>query len=245
QRAKAALEAGDAARAAELFRNPGWQATAAYRQGDFAASAEAWRALEGAEALYNEGTSLAQAGEIEQAKSVLREALAVDPNHEDAAHNLALLESLPEPPKDSGESGQQEGEQGDPQDESNGENSDDTSGESASDSAGEPSGNSDGEGQETERERDEQEEARDIAELMQALREALESGDESAVEEAAAELQQAQEAQETEQSLQQWLRRVPDDPGGLLRAKFRRQYQRRRTDQDGNMLWPDDRSEPW
>jgi len=32
---------------------------------------------------------------------------------------------------------------------------------------------------------------------------------------------------EQEQALQQWMRRVPDDPGGLLRRKFAREYQRR------------------
>lgn len=32
---------------------------------------------------------------------------------------------------------------------------------------------------------------------------------------------------ESAQALEQWLRRIPDDPGGLLREKFRRQAQRR------------------
>ena len=41
------------------------------------------------------------------------------------------------------------------------------------------------------------------------------------------------------------LRRIPDDPGGLLRRKFRSQYQRYRRDQDGNELWPDDEAQPW
>ena len=34
-------------------------------------------------------------------------------------------------------------------------------------------------------------------------------------------------SEEAVQSLEQWLRRVPDDPGGLLRAKFVREYRRR------------------
>ena len=32
---------------------------------------------------------------------------------------------------------------------------------------------------------------------------------------------------EEKQSLEQWLRRIPDDPGGLLRRKFQLEYQRR------------------
>ena len=32
---------------------------------------------------------------------------------------------------------------------------------------------------------------------------------------------------EKQQAVQQWLQRVPDDPGGLLRRKFLLEYQRR------------------
>ena len=35
------------------------------------------------------------------------------------------------------------------------------------------------------------------------------------------------EALEEQQALEQWLRRVPDDPGGLLRRKFRYQTMQR------------------
>ena len=33
--------------------------------------------------------------------------------------------------------------------------------------------------------------------------------------------------EEEQQALEQWLRRVPDDPGGLLRQKFQQQYDQR------------------
>ena len=52
-------------------------------------------------------------------------------------------------------------------------------------------------------------------------------------------------AQEQQQAMEQWLRRIPNDPGGLLRRKFRYQYQRMGKDQDGNDLWPDDEVQPW
>ena len=50
---------------------------------------------------------------------------------------------------------------------------------------------------------------------------------------------------EEQMAAQQWLRRIPDDPGGLLRRKFRHQYQRSGKDQDGNDVWPDDEVQPW
>ena len=42
---------------------------------------------------------------------------------------------------------------------------------------------------------------------------------------------QAQSPAERERALatEAWLRRVPDDPGALLRAKFRLEYERRQT----------------
>ena len=52
-------------------------------------------------------------------------------------------------------------------------------------------------------------------------------------------------AQEQRHAMEQWLRRIPNDPGGLLRRKFRYQYQRMGRDQDGNNLWPDDEVQPW
>jgi Ca-activated chloride channel family protein len=47
---------------------------------------------------------------------------------------------------------------------------------------------------------------------------------------------------EQQQALQQWLRKIPDDPGQLLRNKFRYQYENNRNqnehiDKDSEQLW--------
>ena len=60
-----------------------------------------------------------------------------------------------------------------------------------------------------------------------------------------AELAQLRRQQAQEQAMEQWLRRIPNDPGGLLRRKFRYQYQKVGKDQDGNNLWPDNEEQPW
>ncbi len=51
----------------------------------------------------------------------------------------------------------------------------------------------------------------------------------------------------SEQAAEQWLRRVPQDPGGLLRRKFLYQYQRLGVDQDGNRVieGPAAEQRPW
>ena len=63
--------------------------------------------------------------------------------------------------------------------------------------------------------------------------------------EAQGEDQEAMSDWASEQAADQWLRRIPDDPGGLLRRKFRYQYQRLGRDQDGNAVWPGDEEQPW
>ncbi|MEL7310388.1 MAG: VWA domain-containing protein [Pseudomonadota bacterium] len=247
QRGQKALQAGDATRATSLFDDTEWKATAAYRAGDFARSAELWAGMENADGLYNRGTALAQAGQIEAAIAALRESLALDPSHEDAQHNLHLLESLQNAADQQAGQGQssEDNAQSETGQNQQGQNQTESDGQSAGEDAAQQTADGNSEPQTSPDRKPNEQEAKDIAELMQALREAEENGDDAAREQAAAALREAQDNQESEQSLQQWLRRVPDDPGGLLRAKFRRQYQRRRTDQDGNMLWPDDRGEPW
>ena len=49
-----------------------------------------------------------------------------------------------------------------------------------------------------------------------------------------------QEDMEKDQAMQQWLRRVPDDPSGLLREKFRfesRQRQQQGKTRETDEIW--------
>ena len=80
-------------------------------------------------------------------------------------------------------------------------------------------------------------------ELQRAAEEAESNEDPQQMSEA--ELAELRAQQEQEQAMEQWLRRIPDDPGGLLRRKFRHQYQRSGKDQDGNSVWPDNEVQPW
>jgi Ca-activated chloride channel family protein len=43
--------------------------------------------------------------------------------------------------------------------------------------------------------------------------------------------------EEDAQAMEQWLRRIPDDPGGLLRRKFRSQHQKRGAPADEEKTW--------
>ena len=41
----------------------------------------------------------------------------------------------------------------------------------------------------------------------------------------------------TKQATEQWLRKIPDDPGGLLRRKFQHQYQQQSKNSQGHDSW--------
>ena len=72
--------------------------------------------------------------------------------------------------------------------------------------------------------------------LSQAIDKALEQAPQAGAPEGKAAAAQEDDAtREEQQALEHWLRRVPDDPGGLLRRKFQLEYQRRqqRTGESG------------
>jgi len=69
-----------------------------------------------------------------------------------------------------------------------------------------------------------------------------ESQSEQQQEDGESEQQAQQEAEaawseEDAQAMEQWLRRIPDDPGGLLRRKFRSQHQQRGSPPDQEQAW--------
>ena len=60
----------------------------------------------------------------------------------------------------------------------------------------------------------------------------------------AAQLDASKLTPEQQQELEQWLRRVPDDPAGLLRNKFKYQYDiNRQKRADGELKSPDNNAD--
>ena len=240
------LEEGSAGEAAELFEDPQWKAVARYRAGDYPDSAAGFSAGDDADSFYNFGNALARMGEFESAIEAYEQALEMDPESADAIYNRDLVQQLLEEQEsqqnDEGDQ-QQSSEEGGGAQQSESDSESDQSSEEGTD--GEP-GNESPESEASAREQEMSDED------LQALEEELERAAQEAEQqtEGEQELTQAQaeaqrREQEEQQAMEQWLRRIPDDPGGLLRRKFRYQYQRQGRDQDGNNLWPDDEVQPW
>jgi Ca-activated chloride channel family protein len=246
QQAQALLDEGVAGEAVALFENPEWKAVAQYRAQDYEASAQAFAEQQDTRSLYNLGNAMARQGEFESAIDAYEQVLEIDPDDADAAYNRDLLKQVQEQQQqqqDQGEQQESSDQQGDgEQSEESGE-SDQESSESSEQSDGESEGDS------SQRDTDEanQEDLDALQEeLQRAAEEAAENEQQMAQQQLTPEeLEALRREQEQQQAMEQWLRRIPNDPGGLLRRKFRYQYQKSGKDQDGNNTWPDDEVQPW
>lgn len=245
QQARKLLEDGSAADAAELFEDEEWRAVSRYRAGDYARSAAGFAERGDVRSLYNLGNALAQQGAFESAIDAYDQVLEIDPDHSDAAYNRDIVQAAMEQQ-------QQNQQQGDQQQSSNesGSESDasdqqsDPNQESASDAE---SGADSEDGDPSQRPEDEaaEENMEALQEELQRAAEQAQDAERSEQQLTEAELAELRRQQAEEQAMEQWLRRIPNDPGGLLRRKFRYQYQRMGKDQDGNNLWPDNEAQPW
>ena len=249
QRGQKKLAAGEAADAAATFEDHSWQGVANYRAGNYAESAAKFAEDGDAASLYNLGNALARMGQFEPALDAYEQSLELRPGDEDTMYNRDLVSQLQQQQEQQGD--QQDG---DPQNSESGGDSEQGQSDSNSEQEGEQgdSGDPSGESQSGESQRNDQESSQEDLEAMQQEleRAAAEAEQQEGQEGEDEQMSQSEalamrRAQEQTQAMEQWLRRVENDPGRLLREKFRYQYQRHGRDQDGNSVWPDDDVEPW
>ncbi|HBA64827.1 MAG TPA: hypothetical protein DCZ48_01350 [Methylococcaceae bacterium] len=236
QQAQKAFDAGDYERAAGLFNDPEWKAAAEYKSGSYEQVLETLKDSDGARAHYNRGNALAQSGRLADAVTAYEEALKLDPGHEDAAYNKAVVEKELEK--------QQQEQQQD-----QGQNDKDQQQDSEQNEQGESSEESGDEAQDQNEQTDDQDrqrsspEPQDIEEGQddpeqdegQVKEQKDETPDDQGKEESAS--QETEPADEAKQASEQWLKRIPDDPAGLLKRKFQYQYGRRGRQQQQDEAW--------
>jgi Ca-activated chloride channel family protein len=203
QRGFDAMNAGDALAAADLFDDSQWRGAARYRSGDFGGAAGDFGQDTSLQGLYNQGNALARLGRYADAIERYDDVLKSDPKQEDAAFNKALVEDLLRQQEQQQQQQQQEQQQQQNQQQ-----------------------NSDSQGDESEQqqEQQDQQQEQDAPQNEEEPQQAEEPPEEQEAEESEAESAERDEKQE---ALEQWLRRVPDDPGGLLRRKFQHETKQR------------------
>ena len=260
QRAMQQLEQGDAKQAAELFEQPAWRAAAEYRAGNYAKSAEILKSIDNADAHYNRGNALAKDGAYDEALQAYQRALELQPEHEDASYNKQQLEQALQQAENNAQQNQQNEEQQSSPDESdsNGQSQDQQSDANRTD--GSESQNNQGAGSRPEEDQSKNDQTTsdqsndDQSAQNQSKTESAKSKSEPEIEtetETANSKQQTQGQQAADkpggesdeepldlqqQQTQQWLKKIPDDPGGLLRRKFQYQYGREPR-QDEQQAW--------
>jgi Ca-activated chloride channel homolog len=213
QQAQDALQQERAADAAVLAKDPAIAGEAFYRSGDFVRASQSWsqpaRKTSQADNHYNRGNALAQAGEFEAAIAAYDAALELNPQMEDAVFNRDLVEQMKQQQE------QERQDQGDQQ----GESSEEQQGDESQD------------GEQSEDQKDGGQDGEQSDEESNEEPEGEQEGQPSPSE------MERNWSEEDAQAMEQWLRRIPDDPGGLLRRKFRSQYQRRGKSADESEGW--------
>ena len=249
QRGSAALAEGEAERAAALFKDPDWKASAKYKAGDYAAAAELFANSN----KYNQANALARAGKLQEAADLYSQTLEQQPNNEDAAFNKKLVEELlkqqqeqeqnQQQNKDNEDKNQQQQQNADQQDQQG--QSEQSQDQKSADSEQQQDSSQQQSEAEQKKQEDEQQQAQNGDSEAQKEQEQQAEGEQEEPadsQQAEAESSPQQESEtEQQQALQQWLRKVPDDPGGLLRNKFRYQYEQNRKRQE----YYDESSQPW
>lgn len=241
QRAQHAFEQQQFEQAAEQFNNPDWRAAAQFRAEQYQQAAETLKDTQTADGHYNRGNAFAKAGQLQEALDEYGQALKLDPNHADAKFNKELIEKQQ----------QEKEQQQQDKDQQSSDQHDQKQDQSKSDSSSKP-GDQQQQKQDTqpaeekqaeekkaaEQQQGEQEGKKDKTDQQQAKPQAADEKSEKKDEktEQAAEAEPA-ELTEAQRANQQLLKRIPDQPTGLLKRKFRYQYGQRRAPTTATKDW--------
>lgn len=216
----------------------------AYRAGNHDQAERVWRDLGSADAAYNRGNALARTGRLQEALEAYDQALRRQPGMEDAVANRAVVEAAlrRQPPPDDGGAHQrpQDGEQGEGAGQAGDQdaapdNSGDAAGEPASPPARPEAGHDpapapqDPQPEQGDADRQREADAAQRERIERALEDEARARDREPEPPAGDKARAGESDAEREQreAAEAWLRRVPDDPGGLLRARFQLEHQRR------------------
>lgn len=223
--------------AAQLSEDPLRQGAAYYRAGDYQAAADSFAQQDNAVGWYNRGNALAQLQQFEAAKEAYQTALNKRPDWAEAQQNLALMEELLKQQKQQQQKKQQgdQGKKGEKDDSRNqqgqnqdGQNQGSNPGQQDPQQAGD---NDQQQGQQPQSPQQKQ------TEKQQQEKQQQQQGQQRKQAKPSSDPQQQQRNAKTQfadnidperaQQLEQWMKRIPDDPSILLRNKMLLESQRR------------------
>ena len=243
QRAQQAFQQQQYQEAAETFDDPAWRAAAQYKAGQYQEAAETLKDNPSADGHYNRGNALAKAGQLQEAVKAYQQALKSDPDHADAKHNKELVEKQlqqQEKPKDQQ---QQSSDQQDQKQDQKQQSSD----QSKQQSENQPQDQQQQNEKSSEDAKQNQQEKQPPTDNKEQKPENVQpkpdesKANQSKPEEQTQPQEQAKpltpEQQETQRANEQLLKRIPDQPTGLLKRKFKYQYGQRQPPPHAGTDW--------
>lgn len=225
QQAAEAFASEEHSTAALLFEATDWAGAANYKAANYEAAIASFSAIDTVDGHYNRGNALALSGNYAESIAAYDMALSLELGHADSLQNKAIVEQLLE---------QEQAENGENQEGEDQENESEQNSENESDQDSESSEQQDQESQEGDESQQDQEQQNQPPEEQEGSESNSEQNTPS---------ETTNEEFEEQQSLEQWLRRIEDDPGELLRRKFRYQYRQRQLNgtanslQNGGQIW--------
>ncbi len=230
QQAQQAFKQQNYQQAAEQFTDSKWKAASQYKAGQFEQTTETLNQDESATGFYNKGNALAQSGKLAEALEAYNKSLEINPADEDAKFNKDLVEKELEKQKQS-EQDKQQGEDKEKSEQEDGEKKEDQDGEQSDESGDKDKQQSEQDSESNEDSESEQDKP------SEAEQQNEEQAEEESQEQQAQQAAEPEEYDETKQANEQWLQRIPDDPAGLLKRKFKYQYGKRKRKATNDQAW--------
>ena len=251
QQAQQAFQNNQYEKAADLFDNADWKAAAEYKAGQYDKALENLKDAKTELSAYNHGNALAQSGQLKEALQAYDQALALNPQNADAKFNRDLVEKEIKKQEEQKKQDQQQN-----QDKQDKQDQKDNKNEPSKDDQQEQNSNeqkdSDQKPEQSEEQKTQQQQADEQKSADDKAQQEKEAEQKKAEEEKAKQAEpkkadeskdekdkakqpaatQEQPSTEQQQANEQWLKRIPDDPAGLLKRKFMYQYGQR--NQQGN-----------
>ncbi|HIG65550.1 MAG TPA: tetratricopeptide repeat protein [Methyloprofundus sp.] len=251
QQAQQEYSNGNYQQAAEQFTEPAWQAAARYKADKALSEEEQMLPASTDTGFYNQGNVLAKSGQLDNAIEAYDQALNLNPDNKDAQYNKELVEKAleqQEQQQQEQDKNQQQQDKKDQEDDQSGDQQEQQNqqGEQSEEQSEQQSGQQEKQdSQEQDAAQDQQQDSASETDEEQDQEDMQPQQGEADKEENPAE-QEAESAQASEESVEekeeqqaseQWLKRIPDDPSGLLKRKFKYQYGRQKQPQNSGQQW--------